>query len=948
MCKQSSTQTKCITCASNGVCSQCQDGFFLLDKRCAACYPGCKTCTGESANQCTTCKDGFIFEYGRCFKCELGSENTKCTSCPTLGICKNCVEGYFVSNGFCATCASNCKTCKSKSSIECTSCNAGYILEQGECVLCGSANTKCKTCTDNGDCLKCVDEYFVEHNKCSRCHKGCKSCSSDLPASCLNCIDNFILEGGECIHCEMEVGIKTNCKSCPLKGECTQCADRFYLNSNRCLACHYPCKTCNSGLERGCLSCADEYILEDGKCVRCASDSPETKCTTCKLDGKCTQCVDEYFVDAGKCSKCGDDCLKCSNKNTCLECKPKSILNTNSKCVKNLENCLQASSEDPDKCATCLNGYGLTDEKICVSLISNCKEINAFMPEECKLCNEGFYLITGICVKCPKECKTCASHHTCLSCNNNFILEQGRCAKCSTSFLETSCINCAVGDVCTACDAGYYVLNGKCSKCYKGCKSCGDSTFNQCSSCMDGYLYDSASKTCSPCISPCKTCKTTTSTCSSCADFYVFNSASNTCVKSDCQVDKAAPFTLLSDFTCTSCNRKGLIKHSDTLCSDIQPPVFGGAKVQVDDSLRLTVNCYTANNIYFAYGIGNSALLSLLEIQELINYPKNNQNEYLRVGKRQNVANEEQVFLLNGIKYSGEIYQFKAFCESNGGNASAITNFQTLNTTHSESLILELNATTAINSLQKRLIAQEIGYILQSTKKIWVDDGSFIVPSRAVTGRFLQDESSSIARFFILPEYTLNEKDAIVETHKTYLVKNKDKFLNDLNNRLLEITLNNLNLFSYNTAAPTPYVNEETRQIVATSKGIKISFSQSTLGSFAVLYTKRNKLAVNETIAPIVSEIQLQKELANSGQQYSAVMVNIKNLTEPVVLSIENLTPNTTYNIYYYGENEGFPKVTTSIYHAIVRTSIISVIEADSAGILGFVWGVLILLTIIN
>ena len=919
-----------------------------MNGRCTACYPTCKTCTGELANQCVSCKDGSIFEYGSCFKCELGSANTKCTSCPTLGICKNCVEGYFVSNGFCALCASNCKTCNSKSASECSSCNAGYILEKGECVLCGSASTKCKTCTNEGICQECVDEYFVEYGKCTRCYKGCKSCSSNLVTSCLTCIDSFILEGGECVHCETEVGIKTNCKNCPLKGECTQCAERFYLNAEHCLACHLPCKTCKSGLERGCLSCADEYILEDGKCVKCLADSPETKCVTCKLDGKCTQCIQEYFVEGDKCSKCGDDCLQCTDKNTCLVCKSGTLLNTNSKCVKTSQNCLIASSADPSKCVTCQNGYGLTDESICVSLIPNCKEINGFIPEECKVCNDGFFLITGVCVRCPKECKTCSSNLVCLSCNNNFILEQDRCARCSLSSLETACINCAVGDTCTACDDGFYVLGGKCSTCYKGCKICSDSTSNKCLSCLDGYLFDSATKTCNPCISPCKTCKTTTSTCLTCVDFYASNSASDTCIKTDCQLDKSAPFTLLSDFTCTTCTRKGLTKHSDTLCSDVRPPVFGGAKVQVDDSLRLTINCFNAFNIYFAYGIGNSALLSLSEIQELINYPKQNQNDYLRVGKRTNVINQEQVFLLRGLKYSGENYQFKAYCESNSANASAITTFNTLNTTHSESLILQFNTSFPINTVQKGIMAQEIGYILQTTKKVWADDGSFIIPARAVTGRFLQDESSYITRFFILPEYSLNEKDLIVETHKNYLAKNKDKFLNELNNRLLEITLSNLEVQSYSTAAPGPYVLNEALQTVATSKSIKIKYSQSTLGNFVVYYRKEGKLVVNETNPIVVSEIQLNKEMINAGQQYSTVRVNIQNLTESVSLSLDNLNPNTTYNLYYYGENDGFPKVKTPIYHELLRTSIFSAVEAYSARILELLWVVFVLLMVIN
>ena len=120
------------------------------------------------------------------------------------------------------------------------------------------------------------------------------------------------------------------------------------------------------------------------------------------------------------------------------------------------------------------------------------------------------------------------------------------------------------------------------------------------------------------------------------------------------------------------------------------------------------------------------------------------------------------------------------------------------------------------------------------------------------------------------------------------------------------------------------------------------------MGNFVVYYRKEGKLVVNETDPIVVSEIQLNKEMITAGKQYSSVRVNIQNLTEPVSLSLDNLSPNTTYNLYYYEENDGFPKVKTPIYHELVRTSIFSAVEPYSARILELLWVVFVLLMVIN
>lgn len=131
---------------TNGVC-QCQAPNVLSSdgRTCAPCsqaIPGCLTC--NSQGKCTNCATGFNVSNGVC-------------------ICRNASQAIS-SNGSCAACATAISGCTSCLNSQCQSCGVGKLLWQfnmppfpnGVCV-CDFSN--CLTCNANG-CQTCEPGFY--------------------------------------------------------------------------------------------------------------------------------------------------------------------------------------------------------------------------------------------------------------------------------------------------------------------------------------------------------------------------------------------------------------------------------------------------------------------------------------------------------------------------------------------------------------------------------------------------------------------------------------------------------------------------------------------------------------------------------------------------------------------------------------------------------------------
>ncbi|CAD8044013.1 unnamed protein product [Paramecium primaurelia] len=548
------------------------DGYYVTSGEyiCKQCNPECKKCK-DINSYCLECNGTYKFLNNKCLEsCPKTYYNNQqvcqncinnCDTCSNSTTCSVCSINFYLYQQTCVdtcpvnititnqqqqtcdVCTNNCQTCQNQTSY-CISCKTNYYLYNNTCIsLCKDGTylngsqcidclSKCKTCSngttcdlcqDNllfhlNDCLdKCPDQYFAINGKCQQCSFSCNTCESNQ-FRCTSCVNNTFLYNYQCIG---------------------QCPDEYYgdINSNKCEQCKTPCKTCKSS--SSCLSCItqipvlyyynnscntnclQDYAPEKGQCVQCrnpckqCTTTPDT-CSECYpntylLNQMCvTDCGEGYYKDSQQfqCQVCIDPCNTCSNKTNCLSCKDNLYL-FKSTCVSK---CEDGYYQQDQQCQSCLN--------ICLTCLDNIS---------CVKCKDNLIQYNNQCLtSCPtnlfEENKTCVGCRTpCLLCGTS----PDNCLSCvSTTYLntESQCVK--------QCEDGYYgdQVSNKCLQCVSPCKTCNSST--SCLSCVDQipilFYYNNQCNTecpenqvpengtCINCRQPCKSCKTTPDTCYSC------------------------------------------------------------------------------------------------------------------------------------------------------------------------------------------------------------------------------------------------------------------------------------------------------------------------------------------------------------------------------------------------------------------------------------------------
>ncbi|KAL4472811.1 hypothetical protein ABPG73_006874 [Tetrahymena malaccensis] len=371
----SSSQTKnnqiccpnyCKTCTRNNddyVCQQCLDGYFLTPPNtCNKCDSNCVTCIDSDKNYgiCNICHSSCLQCKGEsdqdCLKCQPGLyflANGKCGVCPDVG--------FYKFEGRCIQCDSSCSTCNGSTKYDCLSCSYpySYFDQSHQCQRChsdcesciGGNKNECLKCLDkslfislkNQNCERCQENEFNDGVKCIKCLDHCQTCSSSN--TCEKCEKGYFYKDNQCSPCD------TNCLSCSGHLKCDVCAPNFklydgicfnckegeYLDSDtkQCETCHPKCKSCFGKTEVSCIKCANplEFFDEDNYCVdKCKEGYIRNpirercqKCVYFKTDKNKLQCILDcplgYFADSTNvCQKCGPYCLKCQDKDTCIQC----------------------------------------------------------------------------------------------------------------------------------------------------------------------------------------------------------------------------------------------------------------------------------------------------------------------------------------------------------------------------------------------------------------------------------------------------------------------------------------------------------------------------------------------------------------------------------------------------------------------------------------------------
>jgi hypothetical protein len=168
--------------------------------------------------------------------------------------------------------------------------------------------------------------------------------------------------------------------------------------------------------------------LIDKKCYPCPSN-----CNKCS-GGKCASCIQGYVPNSvGLCIlRCKLPCRTCiENQPTkCLSCYKGSILFANN-CQKDLDCNLDSS------CTDCGQGTGFVlvgSKCFKCPVVKNCLQCSSNNPQLCAICSDGYYAKGTKCLACPAICKTCKSSNICNSCVAGYTLPNtaalGFCIAC--------------------------------------------------------------------------------------------------------------------------------------------------------------------------------------------------------------------------------------------------------------------------------------------------------------------------------------------------------------------------------------------------------------------------------------------------------------------------------------------------------------------------------------
>ncbi|ESU40284.1 Variant-specific surface protein, partial [Giardia duodenalis] len=153
----------CVDCGAviggSKYCSKCSEASQApLNGDCAANTARTKFCTNASNGACTQCANGYFLLDGGCYQTSRQPGSQMCTQADSNGQCSQCANTLSPSNGVCPACPAGCSTCSGSST--CTACLAGYYLDStaSKCVKCSENSTNgSNTITGVKDCVSCKE-----------------------------------------------------------------------------------------------------------------------------------------------------------------------------------------------------------------------------------------------------------------------------------------------------------------------------------------------------------------------------------------------------------------------------------------------------------------------------------------------------------------------------------------------------------------------------------------------------------------------------------------------------------------------------------------------------------------------------------------------------------------------------------------------------------------------
>ena len=455
-------QSKCINIIP--------DGFFLNDtkyKTIDKCHPYCKTCEekeNEDNTNCKTCISNKYFDSGNC------------TS--------SCINGYYIDS-------LNNSVCKCKYDVKCESCSTESI-KYNLCITCNNNYFPKYNDSSNKlgfiNCYNNLDGYFLDNNIYKSCYSTCKKCNisgDENENNCTECIDNYIF-----------INNNENNVNCYKK-----CEHYYYFDSSNKYYCTEDDK------------CPNEYqklIKEKGKCIKkCNMDNDYQYEFNNTCYANCPAGTNNSSENPFLCEEI-EECSKYLYNNTCYEkCPIRTQISPINEYLCEDLNCANYYDYNQSKCINIIpDGFFLNDTKYktidkCHPYCKTCEEKENEDNTNCKTCISNKYFDSGNCTsscingyyidslnnsvcKCKYDvkCESCSTesikYNLCITCNNNYF------PKYNDSSNKLGFINCY-----NNLD-GYFLDNNIYKSCYSTCKKCnisGDENENNCTECIDNYIF---------------------------------------------------------------------------------------------------------------------------------------------------------------------------------------------------------------------------------------------------------------------------------------------------------------------------------------------------------------------------------------------------------------------------------------------------------------------------
>lgn len=558
---------KCISCGTtavfqNGVCKSCPPGAnttstsdpkVFTDIQGCYCPAGsvfkngqCITCLGgslvggqgmDASPLGCSCPDKQIYSNNICIKCnntQTYDPVTKtCITCPSgafsteIGVRAGingcfCPTGAFYNGTECITCAPGSSGDNIPGSAPATPagcyCPIGQVFDGKMCVGCGlyavydPVTKTCKPCPSTSSTTETGGVTNVNSCRCPAGQVFTKK--ADGTYMCTPCATgtNTNLSGGKAdpLGCFCPDGLVFNtttktCQTC----ETVLPNSYFDISTSQCILCTQGSTPTWTPINAatGCY-CPLNSVYKNGVCVLCGGGSSLTGKGATANDPIC-RCPENqaYSLEKGGCYSCGATAVY--SNGVCIDCIGGSTSNNTSagRVTANTAGCYCDETQvwTGTLCAVCLGG----SSKVVTNSIANatgcyCPEGTVYNPigPKCEPCPITSVYTKGKCILCPSTSTTqgggaVTNNTSCLCPTGQAYSDVLGCYNCEPKGLFNT-----VTKTCTPCPGGSstIVTTGAVSMtgCY--CPAGNEYTTTGCSPCMDYTYFAIDSKKCTYCV----------------------------------------------------------------------------------------------------------------------------------------------------------------------------------------------------------------------------------------------------------------------------------------------------------------------------------------------------------------------------------------------------------------------------------------------------------------